>query len=193
MRADVRKAIWVNSIWTAVLVAVVGTLIGGSIYRLQTARGKVAEMSDTVRDQQHELELLPDVNEQQTQLSAARATTRVWTELVDNEADRISELSAAARNAGVTIVSFESSQPQKRESGHILISSFELVAVGSYNQLSHFLSGVYAARGMAAIERLSLVPDPGNTPNMLRAGLTVVWNAPGPGPDPLTDEEAAGS
>jgi len=189
---SVQRSLWVNGLWLAVLLAVVLTLVAGSAYRLLTARAKADHLNQSVTTAQLDASQIPDIDKRRAELEAAELTLARWSELVDSESARISDLSQAARAAGVTLVSLGSFKGGKLDAGRVLTSSHELVCLGGFQQLARFLHAVYLSRGMLAVDDLRLQPAPREGRHVLRASMKVIWNGPGPGPDLSPDAQVAG-
>lgn len=191
MKPGVRQALWVNGLWIGGVLLVVLGLVGGSILSLHRARTTVAALSQDVLNQQLQVGLLPDVDVRNAELALASQTLDLWSDLVGSEARRVSELSAAARAAGVTLMSLSGIDSRRHDTDTVITSSHKLEALGNYQQLARFLTAVYGAKGMLSVRNVTLVPGAATGPGVLRASMTVVWCAPGS--DPVTGADGVGA
>lgn len=167
--------------WIAGLLTVVGLLVGGSVARLASAKRRVATLEQEIATKRASLWHQPLADEHAAGLQTLQAALLEWRGMTESESDRIAELSAVARDSGVTIRSLRSEPGAEGGEGPCISRTHRLSGVGTYQQLARFLDGVYGARGMAAIDELVIEGEESGSPELLRASLAVTWRAPNPG------------
>jgi Tfp pilus assembly protein PilO len=166
----------VQILWIAAPILIVVSAVVGTILFLSHERSAVRELSRQVEEQRKTL----------VDLTATRPLNRVRNprevlaecrSMIENEPLRVGEISAAAVDSGVALVSIQSLEPDANEEGTIVACGHHVRGSGSYEQLAMFLDGVYAARGMAAVDDLEIEPDKDGR-GVLRASLDVTWFGP---------------
>lgn len=190
MTSRPQRDLFGNIAWFAGSVLVVGALIGGSVVRVAFGEAQVASLQQEIREKQEALKHQLGSDEERASQQSAKAALLECQGMIESESSRIAEISAAARAAGVTLVSLRSFGKEETEDGLIYSCSYELGGVGSYRQLARFFEGIYAARGMAAIDELEIEQEDVADPNRLLASLRVTWYAPDPAGESENEEEA---
>ena len=188
MKGRLRNDLLGNLGWFAGLALVLGLLIGGSLVWLNSGKARGASLSQEIEAKQEALRRhalsAADIASQQNM----EALIVEWQGMIANESRRIAELSAAARKAGVSLVSLRSLDRELTDDG-LVSCSHRLKAVANYRQLALFFEGIYAASGMAAIDELEIEHQGDTSSDQLEASLLITWYAPGT-PGDLANEEA---
>lgn len=188
MKRAIKRQLSVNVGWVLGSVAGILALVGATGARFEARSVRIAERLDRIASRRAEL-LQPDPGQEREQRTAERLAGCV--DVLESESRRVSELSRAARGAGVTIVALEVRDEEVRADG-LRSVAHELSAVGSYDELGRFLSGLHSATGALGVRELSLAREESAAAGRLRAALTVVWYATGPAPAPPGPEGEGG-
>ena len=192
MRAVRKRLILIDGIWLLLLMVALGLLV----FRSESDQASVAVLERRLNEKCSALGDYVTYGVPPGKLEQAEKLTAEWHAMTASESSRIAELSKAARNAGVTIVSLrnrEDPEPQNEDS--VRICSHRLRALGSYSQIGGFLDGISRSRGMASVDGLIIEPgEPGEpgAPGLLRVSLTVSWRSRDPAVERSTGEESAG-
>jgi len=190
MNARLKKGVLVNAGWFLGLGLTLVALIGASFLRLNARKARLLELQQTV---EHKLESLrqgvgPASLEREQ--AGAKALSSEWLAMVTSESRMVSELSEAARRAGVTLVDIKCLAQELSEDGMVVSVTHELGALGSYRELGRFLSGLYRCSGAVGIDGLEIEREAHAVAAELKASLRVTWYANGPGkPAEDTSEE----
>ena len=180
MNARLKKGVLVNAGWFLGLGLTLVALIGASFLRLNVRKGRMLELQQTV---EHKLQSLRQSSARASvehDQAGVQALLSEWRAMVTSESRMVSELSATARRAGVTLVDIKCLAQELSEDGLIVSVTHELGALGSYRELGRFLSGLYRCSGAVGIDQLEIEPEAHATAAELKASLRVTWYANGP-------------
>ncbi|MEM7310239.1 MAG: hypothetical protein AAF682_26425 [Planctomycetota bacterium] len=173
------KSLLENASWSVGLAGLLALLLGGARMRLESLRVRGEALEASVRERQGALRSYsaPDRQPPATDVEAALDG---WSEMTADEGLRVAELAAAAGEAGVALLSLRSVASDDAAGDGLVIRSHELEGRGDQRQLADFLDRIYAARGLASIDRLVLHGAESGAPaDQVRASLRVSWFAPG--------------
>lgn len=187
MTGKVRSGLLGNFGWFAGLALVLGLLIGGSLAWLNSEKARTAALSQEIAAKQDALRRNALLAADMTGQRDKEAAIVEWQEMIADESLRIAELSAAASEAGVSLLSLRSLDRELTDDG-LVSCSHRLNAVANYRQLAHFFERIYAMDGMAAIDELDVEHRAGTQTDQLEASLLVTWYAPSTSDD-LENEE----
>lgn len=188
MTRSPQRDLVVNIAWLTGLVVVVVVLIGGSFVRVSLGKAQLASLQQEFLRKQDALKYHQASDEETVRQRSSKAALIECQRMIESESSRIDQISAAARAAGVNLVLLQSFDKDETADGLIDSCSHKLDGVGSYRQLADFFEGIYAARGMAAIDELKIEQEDDADPNRLLASLQVTWYAPSPGSE--SEDEA---
>lgn len=160
-------------VWLLAPGVIFMAVLGSLAYFLDHRKAGIADLSMQVAAQHAELEAQRNGHEAPSALDPAQVLAEC-SALIASEPLRVAELSAAAREAGVSLISIRGIDSEETADSTVVERGHQVQANGSYAQIAMFLDGVYALRGLAAIDELSIEPahDPNNG---LQASLEVNW------------------
>jgi hypothetical protein len=183
MNATSQRLIAINVAWIVGILATFVGLLGYTADRVAQARtdihalqGALAGFEQTLASYPEESELIGRFVELDVLLSETER-------LAGSQAVRISELSSAARDAGVTIDSLESLSPRTRDDDRVLQSAHRLVLLGRFQDIGECLEAIATAPGVCSLDELSMEPVDDAPDDLVRASFEVSWFSPGPALD----------
>ena len=170
MKPKLKKAVLLNAGWILGLVVLLAIGAGFFVSRLDSQSERLGQLRAELEAKKASL-FQPDPGAVDLDRLAALQDERLA--MVANESDRVSEISRAAAEAGVTLIAIKVLEQEHGQDGLVSVAH-ELGALGSYRALGQFFSHVYGSRGAVGLEELE-VRRRGAGP--LHASLRVVWYA----------------
>jgi len=176
-------------------------MIGVPLLRLEDHRDRVRDQQQHIADRLARIEKASGEYDPEGSAASVLTTLEEASLLSASEVDRIAEMAAAAKAAGVDVLSLRSEPPRPNEDAGSILCDHHLVALGSYQGIAALLDGLVAARGICAVQDLeierfgyeaveddeSLMFDADGDPPQLRVRLTTRWFAPNA--EPMGSEE----
>lgn len=177
MRADLRRRLIADTLWLVTLSTLVLTLILGPLLWLRDHRDRVRSGASQVKLQEQQVEGLQDSFDSRSRLVGLETALDVWRGMIDDESSRIAQLSAAAREAGVKIVSLESTGKKLLPVTGVVSCSHIVRGIGNYRQLARFLDRICAEQEMVAVDQLEIREENDSGPGVLNASFQISWYA----------------
>lgn len=180
MRTSCRRLIAINAAWIVGVLATFVGLLGYTADRVAQARSDVSALQRTLAEHERTLASYPAESEVIGRFLELDALLSESERLAGSQALRISELSSAARDAGVTIDTLESLSPRPRDGERVFQSAHRLVLIGRFDAIGDCLQAITEAAGVCALDELDMEPVEDAPDDMVRASFTVSWYSPGP-------------
>ena len=180
------RDMFVEFAWFSGLVASLVAAISVTLMQLEDRRSDVPNLQQEVMRKEQDLRARLETPDSSTEFVELLSESE---QMVVNESERVSTLSGAAHDTGVTLVEIRSLEPTSSEDGAVLSGSHRLAAVGSYRQLARFLGAVSRASGTVGIDDFEISRAVDSSAETLRATLRVTWYASGPDAGRIADGE----
>lgn len=157
-------------------------LLTGALGWLWSGKTSVDKLRAEVEAKEALLGSHPPARKQTAGVEEIQAAIEDWRTMNTNEGLRLEALSDTARESGATIAGLQSIERALADDGQTATCSYLLKLRGRYDQLARFCDRIYAARGVTAIESMTIESlDDAASPGALRASMRVAWYAPNAG------------
>ncbi len=154
-------------------------LLVGALAWLWSGKSSVERLRAEIEVKQAMLSGHPLAPEQAAGFEEIQTAIEEWRTMSTSEALRLDALSQVARASGATIAGVQSVERALADDGQTATCVYILKLRGRYDQLAGFCDRIYAARGLTAIETLTIeAQDDAASPGILRASKRVAWYAP---------------
>ena len=181
MDAKVKQDMLLNAGWFSGVFVALGAIIGASAARLSAEKSDLVELQNEVAHKEENLRQQNEESPGAASLSALESTLTKSVTMIESESRRVSQLSDAAREAGVILVAIKSLDKEYSEDGSVVSVTHELGATGSYRELGRFFDALYRSPGTIGVEEFSIEREEDASGSELQASISVTWYARGPG------------
>jgi len=169
--------------WCAGLALLVGLLVAAPLMLLWGRRKEIVALQQDIDVKQETLKSHARTPSYLASLGEMQAALEQWRSVAANESARLRELASIARSSGVTLAGIQA-LPERNSLDSRLVSRSHRVGVrGRYDELARFCDALYAAHGLAGIDKLVIEASAQGEDGLLDASVQVAWYAPGPGLD----------